>query len=132
MESYPQKELICSALPTTLDFDIPILEKGTIAARVNYDKKYAHLTEISKKSMATNQARSEQIDHQYHVLYDVKESELNQKLSTDLENLQKKEVELQTSLKENRDAKYNDEKMELDELQTRLNNIKEVYEREIP
>ena len=41
-------------------------------------------------------------------------------------------MELQTSLKENRDAKYNDEKMELDELQTRLNNIKEVYEREIP
>ena len=39
---------------------------------------------------------------------------------------------MQTSLKENRDAKYNDEKMELDELQTRLNNIKEVYEREIP
>ena len=41
-------------------------------------------------------------------------------------------MQLQTSLKENRDAKYNDEKMELDELQTRLNNIKAVYEKDIP
>lgn len=87
MESYPRKELVCSALPTTLDFEIPVLENSSIASHINYDKKYAHLTEISKKSMATNKERSDQIDNQYHALYDVKESELTQKLSTDLENL---------------------------------------------
>ena len=87
MESYPQKELICSALPTTLDFDIPTIENGTVTQHINYDKKYAHLTDVSKKSMVTNQIRSERIDSQYHALYDVKETELSQKISTDLENL---------------------------------------------